>query len=175
MIKKKKKKIVNIIFCVWIYHHQNFLTLLLFFTNFSFFFLAKFVLVKKCIIYLGVAAVYGVYKQLYLLRVEALKWPKIKQILSTTQAQIVPSLKECSSQYSVLIWIHIVVGNEKLCKIYFKKLFFQNVLAFIDVFYRYHISVISSTQIPCNVMCVQYVQKQPPEMFFKKRHSLKFC
>ena len=29
-------------------------------------------------------------------------------------------------------------GNEKLCKIYFKKLFFQNVLAFIDVFYRYH-------------------------------------
>ena len=31
-----------------------------------------------------------------------------------------------------------MTGNEKLCKIYFKKLFFQNVLAFIDLFYRYH-------------------------------------
>ena len=30
------------------------------------------------------------------------------------------------------------------------------------------ISVISSTQIACDVMCVQYVQKQPPEVFFKK-------
>ena len=29
-------------------------------------------------------------------------------------------------------------------------------------------SVISSTQIACDVMCVQYVQKQPPEVFFKK-------
>ena len=28
--------------------------------------------------------------------------------------------------------------------------------------------VISSTQIACDVMCVQYVQKQPPELFFKK-------
>ena len=27
------------------------------------------------------------------------------------------------------------------------------------------ISVISSTQIACDVMCVQYVQKQPPEFF----------
>ena len=64
--------------------------------------------------------------------------------------------------------MHIVTGNEKLCKIYFKKLFFQNVLAFIDLFIDTIISVISSTQIACDVMCVQYVQKQPPEVFFKK-------
>ena len=30
------------------------------------------------------------------------------------------------------------------------------------------ISFISSTQIACYVMCVQYVQKQPTEVFFKK-------
>ena len=30
------------------------------------------------------------------------------------------------------------------------------------------ISVISSTHIACDVMCVQYVQKQRPEVFFKK-------
>ena len=35
---------------------------------------------------------------------------------------------------------------------------------FIDII----ISIISSTQIACDVMCVQYVQKQPPEVFFKK-------
>ena len=29
------------------------------------------------------------------------------------------------------------------------------------------ISVISSTEIACDVMCVQYVQKQPPEVFLK--------
>ena len=29
-------------------------------------------------------------------------------------------------------------------------------------------SVISSTQIACYVMCVQYVQEQPSEVFFKK-------
>ena len=63
--------------------------------------------------------------------------------------------------------MHIVTGNEKLCKIYFKKLFFQNVLAFIDLFIDTIISVISSTQIACDVMCVQYVQKQPPEVFLK--------
>ena len=32
--------------------------------------------------------------------------------------------------------VHIVTGNEKLCKLYFTKLVFQNVLACI--FYRYH-------------------------------------
>ena len=61
-----------------------------------------------------------------------------------------------------------MTGNEKLCKIYFKKLFFQNVLAFIDLFIDTIISVISSTQIACDVMCVQYIQKQSPEVFFKK-------
>ena len=30
------------------------------------------------------------------------------------------------------------------------------------------ISVISSTHIACYVMCVPHVQKQPPEVFFKK-------
>ena len=30
------------------------------------------------------------------------------------------------------------------------------------------ISVILSTQIACYIMCVQYVQKQPLEAFFKK-------
>ena len=30
------------------------------------------------------------------------------------------------------------------------------------------VSVISSAQVACDVMCVQYVQKQPPEVFFKK-------
>ena len=33
------------------------------------------------------------------------------------------------------------------------------------------ISVISSTQIACDVICVQYVQKQPLERFFKKSCS----
>ena len=41
---------------------------------------------------------------------------------------------------------------------------------FIDII----ISVISSTQIVCDVICVQYVQKQPPEVFFKKRCSENF-
>ena len=30
------------------------------------------------------------------------------------------------------------------------------------------ISLVSSTQIACDVMCVQCVQKQPPEVFFRK-------
>ena len=60
-----------------------------------------------------------------------------------------------------------MTGNEKR-KIYFKKLFFQNVLAFSDLFIDTIISVISSTQIACDVMCVQYAQKQPSEVFFKK-------
>ena len=62
-----------------------------------------------------------------------------------------------------------MTGNEKLCKIDFKKLCFQNVLAFFHLFYSYHYtSVISSTPIAFDVMCVQYVQKQPPEVFLKK-------
>ena len=47
-------------------------------------------------------------------------------------------LKEYPGQYSVLIEIHIVTGNEQLCKICFQKLFFQNVLAFFYLFYSYH-------------------------------------
>ena len=31
-----------------------------------------------------------------------------------------------------------MTGNGKLCKIYFKRLFFHNFLAFIDLFYWYH-------------------------------------
>ena len=46
------------------------------------------------------------------------------------------ALKGYPGQYSVLIQIHIVTENETLCKIYFTKLFFQNVSAFIDLFYR---------------------------------------
>ena len=66
-----------------------------------------------------------------------------------------------------------MTGNEKLCKIYFKKLFFQK--ASIDLFIDIIISPISSTQIARDIMCVQYAQKQPPEMLFKKRFSQKFC
>ena len=52
--------------------------------------------------------------------------------------------------------MRIVTGNEKLCKIYFKKLFFQNVLVFINLFYIIT-PVISSAQIAYDVMCVQHV------------------
>ena len=38
-----------------------------------------------------------------------------------------------------------------------KKLFFQNVLVFIDVFYRYYYIRFSFTQIACDIMCVQHV------------------
>ena len=61
-----------------------------------------------------------------------------------------------------------MTGNEKLCQIYLKKLFFKNVLAVIDLFIDTIIPVISPTQIACDAMCVQYVQKQPPSVFFKK-------
>ena len=64
-----------------------------------------------------------------------------------------------------------MTGNENICKIFFKKLFkkcFQNVLAFFIFFIVTIISVISSTAYACDVMCVQYVQKQPPKVFFKK-------
>ena len=60
-----------------------------------------------------------------------------------------------------------MTGNGKLRKYYFKKLFIQNVLAFIDLFIDIIISIISSTQIVCDVMCVQYVQMKPPEVFLK--------
>ena len=47
--------------------------------------------------------------------------------------ELTNDLKECSGQYSVLIKINIVTGNLKLCKIYLKELFFQNVLVSIDL------------------------------------------
>ena len=46
--------------------------------------------------------------------------------------------------------------NEKLCEIYLKNLFFQNVLVLIDLFHGHHFSVISSTQT-CDFMFVQHV------------------
>ena len=61
-----------------------------------------------------------------------------------------------------------MTGNEKLCKIDFKKLFLKCFSFFFIFFIVTIISVISSTQVACDDMYVQYVQKQPPEMFFKK-------
>ena len=43
------------------------------------------------------------------------------------------------------------------CEIYLKKLFFKNVLAFIDLFIDIITSAILSTQIICDATCVQYV------------------
>ena len=40
------------------------------------------------------------YKQLQLLRVEAPKWPKVKQLLSTVKAQIVPRLKQLKLRHA---------------------------------------------------------------------------
>ena len=50
-----------------------------------------------------------------------------------------------------------MTGNEQLFEIYLKKKLKKNVLVFIDLFYRYCYIAISSTQITCDVMCVQYV------------------
>ena len=47
------------------------------------------------------------------------------------------------------------------------KTIFQNVLASVDRFIDIIISAIPSTQVACDVMCVQSVQKQPPEVFLK--------
>ena len=58
-----------------------------------------------------------------------------------------------------------MTGNETLSKIYFEKLFFQNGLAFFDLFYSYHYI---RYFIYSDCMCVQYIQKQPPEVLFKK-------
>ena len=48
-------------------------------------------------------------------------------------------------------------GIEKLCTIYLKKTIFQNVSVFTDLFIDIIIPFISSTQISCDVMCVQHV------------------
>ena len=55
-----------------------------------------------------------------------------------------------------------------ILKTYFSKMFSLLLIFFI-------VSVISSTQITYDVMCVQYVQKQPPEVFFKKGFLKKFA
>ena len=47
---------------------------------------------------------------------------------------------------------------------YFFKMSSLLLIFFIDTI----ISLVSSTQIACDVMCVQFVQKQPPEVFFRK-------
>ena len=54
------------------------------------------------------------------------------------------------------ILTHIKAGDEKACKIYLKKLFFQNVLVLI-FFIEIITSVILPTQIACDVMCVHHV------------------
>ena len=51
-----------------------------------------------------------------------------------------------------------------ILKTYFFKMSSLLLIFFIDTI----ISVVSSTQIACDVMCVQCVQKQPPEVFFRK-------
>ena len=53
--------------------------------------------------------------------------------------------------------IRTVTLNEKLSIIYFKKLFFQNVLVFIDFIIDIITSVVLSTQNPCDVTCEQHV------------------
>ena len=60
--------------------------------------------------------------------------------------------------FCIDINIHIVTGNEKLCKIYFKKVTFQNVLVFLSTFLIDIITpLISSTEVACDVMFVQQV------------------
>ena len=83
--------------------------------------------------------------------------------------------KECSGQYSLLIKMHIVTGNLKLSevilsylKFILKTYFFKMFSLLLFFFMNTIISISSSSQIACYVMCVQYVQKQPPEVFFKK-------
>ena len=51
-----------------------------------------------------------------------------------------------------------------ILKTYIFKMFSFLLIFFIDTI----MSVISSTQITCDVMCVQYVQNQPPEVFLEK-------
>ena len=51
-----------------------------------------------------------------------------------------------------------------ILKTHFFKMSSLLLIFFIDTI----ISVVSSTQIACDVMCVQCVQKQPPEVFFTK-------
>ena len=51
---------------------------------------------------------------------------------------------------------------------FISKNYFFKIVTFFLSFLQLPLYVISSTQIACDVMCVQYVQKQPPEVLFKK-------
>ena len=64
--------------------------------------------------------------------------------------------------------IYINTYSVRKWKIYFKNLFFQNIFALIDPFYRYHYIRYFIYSDCMRRLCVQYVQKQPPEEFFKK-------
>ena len=65
-----------------------------FFTNFSLFVLTKFVLIKKCIIFLEVLAVHRFFIHRFSCWGLRLKWQEIKQLLSTAHAKIVPRLTQ---------------------------------------------------------------------------------
>ena len=64
--------------------------------------------------------------------------------------------------------MHLVTGNGNYVKFILKTYFFKMFPLLLIVFIDTIISVISPIQIVCDFMCVQYVQKQPPEVFFKK-------
>ena len=53
--------------------------------------------------------------------------------------------------------IDINTHSDWICKIYLKKLFFQNASVFINLFKDIITPVISCTQIACDIMCVQHV------------------
>ena len=53
--------------------------------------------------------------------------------------------------------IQILTGNEKLCKVYLKNYFFKMFKFLLTFFMDIITSVVSSTQIGCDVMCVQRV------------------
>ena len=78
-------------------------------------------------------------------------------------------LKECSGRYSVLIEIHIITGNEKLHNIYQTKIFFQIALPLL-IFFTVITCAISSTQIGCDVMCVQYAIQWFLHSFQQKKY-----
>ena len=88
--------------------------------------------------------------------------------LSSTKLCLKFCLKEYSGQYSVLIKMHIVIENEKLCEIYFKNYFLKNVSLLLIFFYRHHYIPYFIYSDCMYVMFVQYVQKEPLEVFFKK-------
>ena len=67
------------------------------------------------------------------------------------------SLKEYSSQYSIMMKIQILTGNEKLCKVYLKNYFFKMFKFLLTFFIDIITTVISFTHIACDVMCVQHI------------------